>query len=206
METVFVPRFEKATKSSGTSKFQCWPTTATQAKALGLPKYDNGHPCPKGHPTTIRYVIRETCYMCILGKNQRWRSKTDYDWSKLNPEKHREHERKNRAADPDKHRTKNKRWYNANPKWFLFRNENRRARERGAEGFFTDKDVSRIFNKQRGFCVCGKALRLGYTIDHKTPISRGGSNWPDNIQLLCSRCNSSKGTKTDEEWRATFPT
>jgi 5-methylcytosine-specific restriction endonuclease McrA len=32
-------------------------------------------------------------------------------------------------------------------------------------------------------------------------VSRGGSNWPANIQLLCAWCNRSKGAKLMEEWR-----
>jgi 5-methylcytosine-specific restriction endonuclease McrA len=34
------------------------------------------------------------------------------------------------------------------------------------------------------------------------PLSRGGSNWPSNLQLLCKTCNSSKNNRTMEEWLA----
>lgn len=41
--------------------------------------------------------------------------------------------------------------------------------------------------------------------DHIEPYSKGGSNIdPDNFALACKSCNSSKGTKTIEEWLGHF--
>jgi hypothetical protein len=38
---------------------------------------------------------------------------------------------------------------------------------------------------------CGTQFDL--TVDHITPISAGGSNHPDNLQILCRSCNGKKG-------------
>ncbi len=38
-------------------------------------------------------------------------------------------------------------------------------------------------------------------IDHVFPLSRGGSNDPDNLTVACVSCNSSKRDKTVSEWR-----
>lgn len=38
------------------------------------------------------------------------------------------------------------------------------------------------------------------TLDHILPRSRGGTDDPKNLQLLCKPCNSSKGARTPEEW------
>lgn len=40
------------------------------------------------------------------------------------------------------------------------------------------------------------------TIDHLTPISRGGTNDPANLGVACGPCNSRKGTKTEAEYHA----
>jgi 5-methylcytosine-specific restriction endonuclease McrA len=81
---------------------------------------------------------------------------------------------------------------------------NRRARERSADGRHTGSDIKTLFASQGGLCACGCGLSLSdtYEVDHKIPISRGGSNWPDNLQLLAPSCNRSKNDKTMEEWMA----
>ena len=37
-------------------------------------------------------------------------------------------------------------------------------------------------------------------IDHILPISRGGKTTPQNLQVLCAKCNHDKFTKTNQEW------
>ena len=39
------------------------------------------------------------------------------------------------------------------------------------------------------------------SLDHVLPVSRGGSDCPQNLVAACRRCNSSKGNKTIPEWR-----
>lgn len=51
---------------------------------------------------------------------------------------------------------------------------------------------------QYGFScpACGKVEpEIKLTEDHIIPLMRGGSNYIENIQPLCGRCNSKKGTK-----------
>lgn len=58
-----------------------------------------------------------------------------------------------------------------------------------------------VFDGMRPHCVACKAEGVPLAIDHIIPVSRGGSNHRLNLMPLCVPCNSSKGTKTWEEWR-----
>ncbi len=51
-----------------------------------------------------------------------------------------------------------------------------------------------IWRRDQGKCVrCGSRENLEY--DHIIPVSQGGSNTVRNIELLCEKCNRSKGGK-----------
>ena len=51
-----------------------------------------------------------------------------------------------------------------------------------------------VWRRDQRRCVeCGSQERLEF--DHIIPLSRGGSNTARNIQLLCERCNRSKGAR-----------
>lgn len=49
-------------------------------------------------------------------------------------------------------------------------------------------------------CYCGSTDDL--TIDHVTPLARGGSNDLANLVVACRICNSSKGARLLEEWQS----
>ena len=54
-----------------------------------------------------------------------------------------------------------------------------------------------LFGQQDGRCGGCKTefpFKL-FEVDHVIPRSRGGTNHPDNLQLLCSHCNRVKGDK-----------
>lgn len=59
-----------------------------------------------------------------------------------------------------------------------------------------------LYWKQERKCNgCKKIFAFrNMTLDHILPRSRGGTDDPKNLQLLCAPCNSSKGARTQEEW------
>jgi hypothetical protein len=51
-----------------------------------------------------------------------------------------------------------------------------------------------VWERDNFTCLhCGMRSRL--SIDHITPVSKGGSDEPSNLQTLCHPCNSRKGAK-----------
>ena len=57
-----------------------------------------------------------------------------------------------------------------------------------------------LFGQQEGRCNgCETEFPFrAFTVDHIVPQSRGGTDHPDNLQLLCSHCNSVKGNRPQE--------
>ena len=53
-----------------------------------------------------------------------------------------------------------------------------------------------VFDRDHYTCQhCG--ARKGLTVDHIVPVSKGGTNDPDNLRTLCGPCNSSKGARKE---------
>lgn len=77
----------------------------------------------------------------------------------------------------------------------------RQARKRNAEGTHTAADVERQYKAQKGRCYyCKVKVGKTYQVDHVIPLSRDGSNGPENIVIACVHCNESKGAKMPHEW------
>lgn len=100
---------------------------------------------------------------------------------------------------------RNAEWRRLNPEKARALNANRRSRERSAEGRHKGDDIIAILSLQQGLCAnCKtKLLKSGannYHVDHIIPLSRGGSNWPSNLQCLCAACNLSKHAKDPIDW------
>ncbi len=70
----------------------------------------------------------------------------------------------------------------------------------------TEKERWAVFLRDGLSCVyCGyRATMLtsyNLAVDHKVPLSRGGSDAVWNLQTTCVTCNREKGDKTDAEYR-----
>ena len=144
------------------------------------------------------------------------------EWYKQNREKKREYQAKHPgtrgaySSAQDYHREKTRKWIKAHPgcyrKWretnpsrLKAKDHKRRALIKGNGGSFTANELKALFEQQEGFCFyCGELLYSSFDkdvhVEHKIPISRGGSNNIDNIVLACAPCNYSKGMKTHEEF------
>lgn len=71
----------------------------------------------------------------------------------------------------------------------------RASRLFGLTEHFTEREWIALVEECGGNCVnCGADTQL--SADHIVPLSRGGKNTIDNIQVLCRRCNSKKALKS----------
>jgi 5-methylcytosine-specific restriction endonuclease McrA len=179
---------------------------------LGRPKCRHGE-------DSERYANR-ACKTCALERATKWAKENPEKvkanqrlFSKRHPEKKKEYAEKNKQILLEKkkayrerkkdHILLSNRLYKKNNKAIVNAcNASRRGKIRGAEGRFSLKDVSGLLSSQQGKCrICGIGLTR-YHIDHIIPVSRGGGNGPDNIQLLCAQCNLRKGYKLPSEMQS----
>jgi hypothetical protein len=149
-------------------------------------------------------------------------------WRENNPEKAKDHTRKWREKNRDHIKEKNVEYrashsdelreydrnrgkarrsdpsYKAKAKVYKLR---RRSLERGATGTFSREEFELLQRAQtdrhgRLRCWwCGKPIKGTPHLDHKHPISRGGTGNIGNLALSCQTCNQSKNAKTPAEWR-----
>jgi 5-methylcytosine-specific restriction endonuclease McrA len=82
----------------------------------------------------------------------------------------------------------------------------RRSRIVAAGGMHTANDIGSIRRAQtdkRGRLICwwcSRPIHGNYHIDHRIPLTRGGSNDPGNLVISCPTCNLRKHDKLPQEW------
>lgn len=178
--------------------------------------------CRELFPATLEYFYRRKSDPKGLGQYCKpCGSKDAQLWKANNPEKAKASQKRRNAEYPDGQRRRYKKWLanngerererlrlkdRANPEAKRARSENRRARLEQAEGEHSAQDIAELYELQNGLCgYCGMRLYWNLArdihVDHISPVSRGGSNFPENLLLTCSKCNLSKYDHTLEEWR-----
>lgn len=90
-------------------------------------------------------------------------------------------------------------WHKVNPEAQAAKNARRRTKINQAEGTYTADDVKELLAKQKNRCACCGAKK-NLAVDHIVPLTKGGSNWPRNLQMLCKPCNSRKAARDPIEF------
>jgi 5-methylcytosine-specific restriction endonuclease McrA len=126
-------------------------------------------------------------------------------WQRANPDKIRENIKRYRDKDPERYRAirreAHRAWKRANLDKRRVQSHRRRARKLENDGTHTAADIQAQYKSQKGRCwYCGKKVGDKYEVDHRVPLSRGGSNAPENLVIACQFCNRSKGAKLVHEW------
>jgi 5-methylcytosine-specific restriction endonuclease McrA len=133
------------------------------------------------------------------------RAKLDREQARrdANKEVLREYYRRYYAENKEHYNQRVKQWRDQHPEYAKATKARRRAHERAAEGSHTFEDIRALFERQGGRChYCRVELGGKFEVDHLTPLSRGGSNAPDNLACACVVCNRRKYNRTEAEFLA----
>lgn len=152
--------------------------------------------------------LRAKCKECRkLETQERYTINPDYNraYYLANQERLQERARSYGAAHREQERARVRLWREKHPERARASKRaavlRRLARKRGAQGNHTAKDVQLQYEAQKGKCYyCKATVGDTYHVDHVIPLSRGGSNGPENIVIACQVCNQSKGGKLPHEW------
>lgn len=130
---------------------------------------------------------------------------TKVKWDKANTDQRSIYAKQRYVENRDELLAKCREWQIANPEKRKARNQKRRSLRHNAEGTHTSDQIRELYQEQNGLCAyCGVRIMWGIPydvhLDHVTPLSRGGSNWIDNILLCCQPCNLSKSKRMLDEW------
>lgn len=143
------------------------------------------------NPEKRRAIVRRY-YEKKLLEDPEWWNKRAMEYYYRNLEKSREHTREYRKR---------------RPAWNRLQKYKRRMR--CGSGQVDKEHLNKEFEvlvrnklKQQGYkCIyCGVDIKETYSIDHIVPLSKGGTNEIDNIDLVCKPCNTRKGTRDKEHF------
>lgn len=173
---------------------QDYPATTDYFPPNKLGKYGVGaecRPCMR-----LRYAEYRKRNAAKVAANTRAYHKAHPEWSRETKRRHYDRHRDKVIAKSKKYREQTPNYWKLSQGKEAAKSATRRARKRNAPGKFTVKDIRRKLSIQRGRCFyCHHLLGGQFQVDHYIPLSRGGSNWPDNIVIACTECNLTKGDR-----------
>ena len=128
-------------------------------------------------------------------ENHEYLKKKHRGWMEANREAQlqykREYHQAHREEDNEKAKIRTKKWIAENPERHRENVRRRMLRKKNADGFHTEKQWQILLELCDRKCLnCGSTEDLA--CDHIVPLSKGGTDWIDNVQPLCQSCNSTK--------------
>jgi 5-methylcytosine-specific restriction endonuclease McrA len=152
--------------------------------------------------------LRSNCKACEKKRHQKYHIEhveQELERGRKYYAEHREEQlRRNRKWHVEHHeqkRERERRWMKNYPEKKRAKDHAHRARRRNARGSHTAADIRAIYTQQKGRCYwCQKPAGDNYHVDRRIPLTRGGSNNPDNLVITCPKCNITKGSRLPHEF------
>lgn len=117
-------------------------------------------------------------------------------WQEKNREKVREIVKRSKAKSPEKELERQRRYREAHPGYAVRNKHRRRARMANVVNNLTPEQwEARIDYFGRRCAYCNRHLST-VTVDHITPIYRGGAHTEENVVPACHTCNVRKSTRS----------
>lgn len=104
------------------------------------------------------------------------------------------------AANKERVKARTKLWHENNPEKTRLADAACRHRRRGLNRFPT-KNYKILLEAFGTWCPYCETDGHNLTIDHITPVSKGGDNSIENLMPCCPSCNSSKNGKYIGQWK-----
>jgi 5-methylcytosine-specific restriction endonuclease McrA len=98
-----------------------------------------------------------------------------------------------RAQDLDKMRKLNYYYSHFSKKYNLYKADAYKV---------TLEDIKKLYSAKQCFYCSRELTEEEKTVDHKLPVSKGGTNEITNLVICCQTCNSKKSNQTAEEYRS----
>ncbi len=180
-----------------------------EARARGDKFYIPDFLCQRGHMTK-RFTGNGACYECtkIINEANRKKYRNGPDGgvfkAKKNAERNRWAARPENAGrikiytqrDLEKFGKRTKDLENARADTARLR-----AKKLGCEGSYSGDELKAMLVKGDYKCSeCKQEVDAKYEADHIIPLRIGGSNFIENIQILCRKCNRSKSCLNPTDW------
>ena len=137
----------------------------------------------------LQYICKSCAHQCrttFRGDNREAVRAKEAEYYKANAERIKSSRRQRYAVNPA----------SGHVSW-----QKRRALKLNAVGVLSPGLAGRLYKLQGGKCPCCKQpLGDDYHMDHIMPLSLGGTNTDDNIQLLRKKCNQTKRARQPIEF------
>lgn len=122
------------------------------------------------------------------------------DYRARNREKVRECQKRYVVANLQKVRECRRKWKQSHPEVVTSHVHVRRARKRLLPAVSCGLRIKELLCYKICYWCPSTLTAVNRTIDHITPLARGGKHVPDNLVAACASCNQLKGKKLYWEW------